>query len=453
MLRPHSVAVGASALFVSVAFAARSAPPRAQDEGLELRLARRVEAFVAEHEPSALAVVVDVGGETLLARGWGERGRRPVDAHTAFPAGPLTEVCVAAGVMQRVARGDVALDARLGSVLEEFAEDERPITVGQLLGHASGLPPLDEHPALRRGEAPDTAALVAWLREAPTYAEPGHCFLYSDADRLLAGLVLERLGGASVRTWIEREVVAGLDLEDTRYSDAPDTGVPYAGAQLAAGRLESDGDAPALFEARALRSSAADLARVQRALGAGGLVDEATWRRMTQSGVDREGAPSNHGLGVALATLDDRACARWGGRSLGAGLLVAWYPALDLTVALLAEDEEVPIERLERALVRSFLERPDPELGDLELTPEQRAVYLGDYYLGCTRLTIADGEDGHLRALDAEGRERVLLAQGAHRFVVQGDPEVRYTFEVDGELATAFVLEEYGTHFRAVRID
>ena len=139
MLRPHSVAVGASALLLSVAFAARSEPPRAQDEDLESRLARRVESFVSEHGPSALAVVVEVGGEPLLARGWGERGRRPVDAHTGFPAGPMTEVCVAAGVMQCVARGDLDLDARLGSVLEEFAEDARPLSVGQLLGHASPL--------------------------------------------------------------------------------------------------------------------------------------------------------------------------------------------------------------------------------------------------------------------------------------------------------------------------
>ena len=52
-----------------------------------------------------------------------------------------------------------------------------------------------------------------------------------------------------------------------------------------------------------------------------------------------------------------------------------------------------------------------------------------------------------------EDARQAFLAQGGHRFVVRGEPEVRYHFEVSGDLATAFELEEYGTRFRAVRIE
>ena len=132
---------------------------------------------------------------------------------------------------------------------------------------------------------------------------------------------------------------------------------------------------------------------------------------------------------------------------------MAWYPAFDLSIVLIAEGGDAPLANLERRLARLVLELESPDAQDLELSAEERALYLGDYYMGCTRHSIVEGPDGHLRALTPEPGERVLLAQGQHVFMARDDPEVRYRFEVGKERATAFVLEEHGTQSRAVRID
>lgn len=423
-----------------------------QDDAGSARLEREAGSVVAEAGLPALAVVVDVGGQVLLARGWGERAGHAVDEHTPFPAGSLTAQAVASGVMELVEQERVRMEARVGEYLEELADDPRPITVEQLLSHASGLPPLDECPALRGGEPASSAALLAWLREAPSYADPGHCLLYSDSDTLLLGLILERVGETSVRAWIERRVVAGLELTDTRYGPAAEARA-FGGGQEIAGRFESDGGAPALFDAQDLRSSAHDLLRLQRAWIEGRLVSDASWTRMTAGGHFADGSPTHYGFGFGLTPLAEHACVRFGGRARGARLLVAWYPAFDLSIALIAEGGDAPLSNLERRLARLVLGLESPEVLDLDLPAEERAHYLGDYYMGCTRYTIVEGSDGHLRALTPESGEHVLLAQGRHRFVVRGDPEVRYLFEVEKGRARSFVLEEHGTQSRAARID
>jgi D-alanyl-D-alanine carboxypeptidase len=449
----RSVLVLALGLASAASIHAFEVRARPQDDELAARLERAAEQFVAHARIPALALAIDVGGEPLLERGWGERAGRPVGAHTAFPAGSLAAQCIASGVLELVERGDLRLEARVGEYVAELADDPRPITLEHLLAHASGLPPLDGCPAAGGDSPVSPAAMLAWLREAPSIADAGHCLAYSDSDTFLLGLILERVGGMPVRAWIEERVLAELELEQTRFDDAADARATYGGGQEITGRFESDGDGPALFDAHALRSSARDLARLQRAWIEGELVSDQSWVRMTSGGHFADGSPTQFGLGFGLTPLDGQACVSFGGRANGARLFVAWYPGLDLTIALVAEGEDAALPLLERRLARLVHGLPQPELQDLALTPEERAPYLGDYYMGCTRHTIAEGPDGRLRALTSEPGERVLLAQGGHLFVAGDDVEVRYRFELDEGRATAFVLDERGSQSRAVRID
>lgn len=436
----------------ALAAASRTGARATYQEGETVsRIERRLAQALAEESLSALSVALDVGGETLFAKGQGEHGGRPVEAHSAFPAGSLTAQWIAAGVMEQVERGTLRLEARVGEYLGEFAEDPRALTVEHLLARTSGLPPIADSPAVRAGEVPQTAALLSWLRETPPEADPGTCLHYSDSDTLLLGLLFERFAGSGVRAWIEKRS-ADLELEHLRYTTCEDRS-DFDGGQEVSGRFEEDGGAPAQFDAQALEASVLDLVAMQRAFVEGRLVSESDWALMTQGGRLADGSPTHYGLGFGLGALGDRTCVRYGGRARGARLLVAWYPELDLTVALMAEGDDVPLARLERCLVRALLDEPDPELREFALTPEELEPYLGDYYWGCTRLSIVLGGDGRLRALTPEPGERVLLAQGRHLFVAADDPEVHYRFEVEGERAVAFVLDEHGSQTRAVRID
>ena len=129
-----------------------------------------------------------------------------------------------------------------------------------------------------------------------------------------------------------------------------------------------------------------------------------------------------------------------------------WYPALDLTVVVLASSEDAPVSAIERRLTRAFLDEPDPETLDEVLPPEVRELYIGGYYVGCTRYLVIE-ENERLWLAPPTGPSFALLAQGAHRFLSANDPDVRLSFHVEDDRALSFVLYDHGTEVVAVRTE
>ena len=91
-------------------------------------------------------------------------------------------------------RGLIDVEARLASVLPEFADsDKAGVTVAQLLSHTSGLPDYRPYhaqlatlPFLERA-----SALRELLRREPLAHRPGERVLYSDLDFMILGWVVE----------------------------------------------------------------------------------------------------------------------------------------------------------------------------------------------------------------------------------------------------------------------
>ena len=130
---------------------------------------------------------------------------------------------------------------------------------------------------------------------------------------------------------------------------------------------------------------------------------------------------------------------------------LAYYPELELTAVILADDEDTPVERIQRRVLRAILDQPEPGVHDWPLTPEELARYAGEYLLGCTRLVV--GIEGDRLTLDrtAHPVER-LLYQGRNQFVVGIDPEVRLEFELEDDRAVSFVFDDRGQRAVAVRV-
>ena len=175
----------------------------------------------------------------------------------------VSKAWTAALALRLVAEGRLELDDTVSGGSPRFLLDGDEITVRQLLDHTSGLidsydiardpgryheiddPELEAkvdtvvEAALRRpglrssrhGSSVDVAAATDLL------SEPGTAFHYSNIGYMVAGLVLERAGGADIATQFERAIIGPLGLASAAYDPA----VQIPGSHAHGYRVSEDG--------------------------------------------------------------------------------------------------------------------------------------------------------------------------------------------------------------------
>lgn len=108
------------------------------------QLERHVEEWLDEHDAPGVGVAVVDGDETLFADGFGNRRLdpdAPATADTRWGIGSATKPVTATAVMQLVERGGLALDDAVPDYVPYFEDAPgKPVTVGDLLSHTSGIP-------------------------------------------------------------------------------------------------------------------------------------------------------------------------------------------------------------------------------------------------------------------------------------------------------------------------
>jgi len=425
-------------------------------------LDRRVDAIaraaLETDDAEGLSIAIDIGGEHVLAGGWGlapSLEREEAAADSAYRAGALIVPFVATAVLRLADEGLVDPDASVTEYLEDLPFEPGQITVRMLLAETSGIP---AYPDLRGTtddfDAPvERAVLLAWMAEQPLDAEPGTCLAHSNTNTLLLGWILERVTEKTVRAYLEEEFFERLGMEETRFCwDGPVLRELDEGAQEFAGRMVDELGVPLPFEATGLCTSAPDLVRWQRALLDGTLLESAGLRLLTTPALE---APeeAGYGHGVGLTLLDVHLAYTLGGTTSGCATHLAHYPDLDLTVAVLANGEDADVRAVERRIARAFFGLREPGIHDLALPAAERAAFLGTFYVGCFVYEILEAGEG-LAIMEPGERPRALLFQGDRLFLVQDELGIRLTFELDESgRARAFEYDEYGITSRAVRLE
>ncbi|MCK6448858.1 MAG: beta-lactamase family protein [Planctomycetes bacterium] len=417
---------------------------------------------------SGLALTIQTGGRT-----WWSRGDGWLDPHTRLAARPEAAVPAAAAwpalaalsVAKLVERAKLGFDDPLAQHLPEFAGERQSPTVRQVLAHVSGLAPCDGwfDARARAGEPPSRDELLAWIAAEPADFAPGTCARFSSADLVVATALVERVSERNFARFAREELLAAFDgAHAARSAQAADHEAEHlrevGGALEVGGELVSLGRVGECFALEDLALSADDLARLARAAARGAVVSSATWRELSTpyrlvSGASAEpGERGTLALGFDFARLCDTATVGFGGRAAGISLHASYYPEFDVALALVAAGDRASLDLVERRLARVFLDLAEPEVLDLPLAPEERVPYLGGFYIGCNRAVV--GEQAERLTLGLPERDPVpLFFQGGHSFVVDGDSEVRVTFELVDARAVRFVLEERGMRTVAVRID
>ncbi|GGW40879.1 serine hydrolase [Streptomyces lucensis JCM 4490] len=271
---------------------------------------------VAQGAPGALARIDDRGSTYRVTYGVADRAaRRAVDAGDRFRVGSVTKTFSAVVLLQLADEHRLVLDAPVNRYLPGLLPDDR-ITVRHVLSHRSGLydytndmfaDSVSGFEAVR-DRVFTYRQLVALSLKKPRTNAPGAAYSYSNTNFVVAGLLIEKLTGHSVRTAYEDRIFGPLNLRDTFYLH-PDTAIP---GRHARGYLTPDTAGAALVDATAqtvswaqsagaIISSARDLNTFYSALLGGRLLSPARLADMER--FSPVNSTTAYGLGLRRRTL------------------------------------------------------------------------------------------------------------------------------------------------------
>lgn len=283
----------------------------------------------------------------------------------------VTKTFVAATVLQLVDDGALALDDPLGRWLPGVPSASE-ITIRQLLSHTNGLPDyltpeirtgfaetaIERHATASPGFTPQELLGLANTL-APAF-EPGTSFTHSNTNYVLLGRIIELETGAPLHAALREGLFEPLGLDSFHLAGAEPAPSPWGPGYATeyAGLFGAEG--PALVDQRmamlvastawasgALVGTAGDVARFQRALMEGAVLEASTLAEMVAPSpvvdgfVASIGAPDiGGGLGVFLYPFPDPIGIGVGhdGGEPGFRSLTLTFPDHRISVAVLVND-------------------------------------------------------------------------------------------------------------------
>jgi D-alanyl-D-alanine carboxypeptidase len=249
----------------------------------------------AQGAPGAWARIDDPGMTYLVSRGLADRNtKRAISTADRFRVGSVTKTFSAVVLLQLADEHKLVLDAPVNRYVPKLLPDDR-ITVRHVLSHRSGLYDYTDDMFAKsvagfeavRNKVFTYRDLVKLSLKKPRTNAPGAAYSYSNTNFVVAGLLIEKLTGHSVKSAYENRIFRPLKLSDTFYVH-PDTRIP---GRYARGYLTSDQAGPALVDATsqtvswaqsagAIISSAKDLNTFYSALLGGRLMSSARLAEM-----------------------------------------------------------------------------------------------------------------------------------------------------------------------------
>jgi D-alanyl-D-alanine carboxypeptidase len=343
-----------------------------------------------------VAILWDDGRQWLGASGLRDvAANEPMTTGTAVALASVSKTLTAAVTLQLVDEGKLGLDQPVAPLLPEYGLDKR-ITVRMLLDHTSGLPDYFLNVKIDRPlqRAPDAAwtAAQAMAFVPKGHPAPGRRWIYSNANYLLLGELVERVSGRSVAVEIRKRLLAPLGLEQTWYQAVEKPRAPG----VVGYRVLAAGAGKVRYVPVAKASDVMPFRSVITAAGGAGSVaatalDAARWMRAWAGGqelspeLEREvladvartaklGARIPYGLGIQAIPIGRRPALGHSGRYLGIRNVVRYVPANGVTIAVLTNQSEADPARIATALLNVILP-PLPPAHPREPSPSPGPAY------------------------------------------------------------------------------
>jgi len=431
-------------VIASLSLACLSPPTGRAARGAKGRPAHRaaVEAYLNEITAQGRyggAVLVARGGRVLLSRGYGSadlEAGEPNGPRSQFGIGTLTQQFTAAAVLMLQERGRLSVRNSVCKFLDGCPPAWRDVTLHHLLTHTSGVPDF----AGPGAAAADEAA----ARARPLEFEPGSRLRHGETNYVLLGEVVARASGQSFETFVRRNILRPLKMNETAFggAEAPPKGraASYVKRGVESVRTPPRDD-PRRAASSGLYSTVGDLFRWAEAFNAGVLVSRATLRAMLTAHKE------NFGYGWYVDEKFGLRRFSGGGAIYGYTSFLAHFPRHRTTIIVLSNHSTNPVlvaGRLTNILLGEHMTDP-PARG---FDPSALGDYVGRYVVESQVLTnfVIDitGEGGRLYFKPSHNPRQRLVPAGPDEFYDVddvGDTVLHFRRDRGGRVSGLTVVE------------
>ena len=399
------------ALVCSLTATATSSP--ASDTPLAKAAQAALESASIKNGPGVVAVIAK--GDTIVYRGATglahiELGV-PLDPDQVLRIASVTKMFTAATVIKLAEMGKLSLDDKLATYLPDVPNAGN-ITLRELLQHTAGVSDKtkDPQPGFMKRDV-DTATLIDEIRKRTPSFAPGAQQQYSNGGYILLGAVIEKVTGQPWHVAMTQLLLEPLGLQHIRYGDnavvMPGRVAGYT-TDNPAHQVKNASFISMSIPAAAggLVATADDLLRWMRALTHGRVISAQDFQMMITPAMP--GVAHPYGMGMYLWHVRGSDMVGHTGQIDGFASAVAYLPKQDVTVVVLANDDNFDARTMGRRLAAIALGQP--YVTPAAVTPSDATLTAleGSYRIDATTVQTLSVQDHQLSA-QRTGRHAVPM--------------------------------------------
>jgi hypothetical protein len=320
-----------------------------------------------------------------------------------------------------------------------------------LLAHTSGLRDQWDLLALARGRFEEDRITEADVldivsRQKALNFTPGTEYLYSNTGYTLAGTIVRRVSGKSLREFADERIFKPLGMTHTHFHD--DFSMLVKGRAFAYAPRDAGGWRFSIpnfdtYGATSLYTTAGDLLKWQDNFRRSVVGDDALLREMQTSAVLANGDTTGYGLGLSMTGEGRGRLVGHGGADAGYRSYTGRYPELGFAIAVLCNaasaDPGSLADGVSRAYLKGALPRTEPPAAvasKVNPTAAQLARFAGAYVNTITgNVTFFTPKDGKLMVGRVTGP--FLVPIGENRFW-SAQQRAELEFLPNGDVAVTF---------------
>ncbi len=274
--------------------------------------------------PSASVAVVQEGKLAYLQTYGVARldPKTPARSEMRYSIGSISKQFTAAAVLLLQEEGKLSLDDKVAKYIPDLTRANE-VSIRQLLSHTSGYQdywPQDYVPPFMLQPVTAQKTLDLWARK-PLDFDPGTKWQYSNTNYVIAGLVIEKVSGMPLLSFLQQRVFTPLgmksvaNIDQDKLGDTDATGyMRYALGPLRVAPKEGKGW---LFAMGELAMPAGDLARWDISIIDRQLLRPASYQEFETEVRLKNGLGTQYGLGVDVLSQADRRALAHGGEVSG----------------------------------------------------------------------------------------------------------------------------------------
>jgi CubicO group peptidase (beta-lactamase class C family) len=412
------------------------------------------------------AVGASRNGEPVFQNGYGMANLEldvPITPSSIFHVASVSKQFTTMAVLLLARDGKLSLDDDIRTHLPELPDYGHRITIRHLLSHTSGLRDQWDLLIMARGRFEENRITEADVLEIVSRQKalnfvPGTEYLYSNTGYTLAGTIVRRVSGKSLREFADEHIFRPLGMAHTHFHDDYTMVVKGRAAAYAAragGRWHVSLPNYDTYGATSLFTTVGDLLKWEANFAKRAVGDERLFREMTASAVLAGGDTTGYGLGIATQVYRGARLLGHGGADAGYRTWSGRLPEHGLEVVVLCNASSANPVALARGVIDVLaadkLAAPaQPVRAAVNLTAAQLTPLAGVYAHPVTGApTFVTLRNDTLVLGRVNGP--VLVPLSASRFRVTGQPvEVEFT---PGAMVSRFLDWPGGTSTTQRRVN